>query len=466
MKKFSLLKIMPLVFLVLSLFFLVIFGKKIQNYFGKAEGLPAKIIVETQSDLGVLPQPWQALAQGGEEKEQRLANVVPLIQPLTPKYLRIDHLFDAYGVVNGAKNGQMTYDFSKLDQLVNDILATGAKPMLSLSYMPPVISQRDVTDLPSHWSDWQEIVKTIIEHYSGKNHQNIDNVYYEVWNEPDLFGQWKTYGKKNYLQLYEYAAKGAAAAQAVNNFKIGGPATTAFYKNWIEELVKYVYKNHLRLDFLSWHKYSLQPQAFLDDINFVDTLLTSHYGGFYLLPKFISEWGSDPQNSPLHDAEFDAAHMVAVIRQLLSRVDLAFVFEIKDGPDPSGKDFWGRWGLLTHEKAGLVKKPKYYALELLNQMKGQRLNLTGEGTFVTGFGAKTENSYKIILTNYDQEGKHSETFPVTFVGLTPGEYQFSQTNLYGKIVSTNETVTNNSLLKTIFLPANNLVLLELNFLFP
>lgn len=378
----------------------------------------------------------------------------------------IDHLFDAYGVVNGARNGQMTFDFSKLDALVNDILSTGAKPMFSLSYMPPIISSGDVTDLPVNWFDWQEVVKATIEHYSGKNHLNISDVYYEVWNEPDLFGQWKTYGKKNYLQLYEYAVKGAAAAQNVNDFKIGGPAIAAFYKNWFEEFIKYVYENHLRLDFLSWHKYSLQPQAFLDDINFIDALLTSHYGGFYLLPKFISEWGSDPENSPVHDTEFDAAHLVAVSRQLLSRVDLAFIFEIKDGPDPSGKDFWGRWGLLTNEKASLQKKPKYYALNLLQNMKGQRLNVTGEGTFVTGFGAKTENSYKVILVNYDQEGKHNETFPVIFAGLTPGKYQFSQTDLYGKTIITNETVTGDNLIKTIFLAANNLVFLQLTLLTP
>ena len=99
-------------------------------------------------------------------------------------------------------------------------------------------------------------------------------------------------------------------------------------------------------------------------------------------------------------------------------------------------------------------------------MKGQRLNLTGEGTFVTGFGVKDENSYKVILVNYDQDGVHNETFPVTFTGLNPGNYQFSQTNLYGKTLTTQETITGDNLLKTIFLAANNLVLLELTPLTP
>lgn len=449
-----------LLFLLATLPLLVFLVQNAQRYLSFGEGTPASIVVETEINLGPLPQPWQALAQGGEEREQRLANVVGLIKPLSPRYIRLDHIFDGYDVVAGEKNGKMTFDFLKLDLVVNDILATGALPMFSLSYMPLVISSGDITSPPTDWLDWQAVVRATIEHYSGKNQKNITDVLYEVWNEPDLFGNWKISGDKDYRLLYAYAAQGANQAKGVNAFKIGGPATTAFYKNWLEEFVKYVYEKNLRLDFFSWHKYSLDPLEYLADINFIDSLLTKH-GGSYLLPKFITEWGSVSENSTLHDGSFDAAHMVAVIRQILDRVDLAFTFEIKDGRSPTAEKFWGRWGILTHESTGLIKKPRYFALLLLNKIKGDRLKITGEGTRVTGFAAKNGETTSLILVNYDRQGVHTENVPVTFTAIKPGIYTFNQTFLGQQTLTTMEEVATFNLSKTFFMPANSVLLLEL-----
>ncbi|MCL5095914.1 MAG: glycosyl hydrolase [Patescibacteria group bacterium] len=449
-----------LLFLLLMLPLLVFLAQKTQKYLSRATGTPAKIIVDTQTNLGPLPEPWKALAQGGEEKEKMLTSTIPLVKALSPQYIRIDHIYDYYKVVTKNPKDKLVFDFSKLDQTVDDILATNAKPMLSLSYMPLAISAGEITDEPKNWLDWQEVVRKTVEHYSGKENKNLADVSYEVWNEPDLFGNWKTYGKKDYRLLYLYAAKGAAQAKETNSFKIGGPATTAFYKNWLDELIQYVYQNKLRFDFFSWHKYSQNPEDFRTDVDYLDSLLARH-GGSYLLPKYLTEWGSDSENSPKHDTNFDAAHAVAVIRRLLDRTELIFSFEIKDGPPPKEQVFWGRWGMLTHESVGLKKKPKYLALELLTKMGGQRLNLTGEGSWVTGFAAKEEETIKIILTNYDQDENHNENIPVTFTNLNPGNYKFKQTNLDGTIFDSVEVVSEDQLTKNIFLPVNNVVLLEL-----
>lgn len=459
MTSFSRGKIITLLFFIASLPFLILAVQNAQRYLSQAEEVPANIKVETKTSLGPLPQVWRALAQGGEERGQRLSNLTSAISPLAPRYLRIDHLYDFYDVVSKDSNGKLFFDFSRLDQVVNDILSIGAKPFLSLSYMPPAISQGDITDLPLNWLDWQEVVQKTIEHYSGKTEQNITDVIYEVWNEPDLFGQWKMAGEKDYRLLYLYASRGAAQASNINAFKIGGPATTSFYKNWLEEFIKYVYQRGLRLDFFSWHKYAFSPTAFIEDINFIDSLLTRH-GGSYLLPKYITEWGSIPENSTVHDTNFDAAHTVAVLRQIFDRVDLAFAFEMKDGRSPTGERFWGRWGLLTHESTGLVKKPRYFALALLAKMTGERLKTDGEGTFVSGFAAKDGQNIRLILTNFDQQGRHSESVPITFTGLEPGEYLLRQTGLDGKTTVSEETVSADSLTKIIFLPANSVVLLE------
>jgi beta-xylosidase len=318
----------------------------------------------------------------------------------------------------------------------------------------------DITAPPINWGGWSAVVQQTIQHYSGRSSYNLNNVAYEVWNEPDLFGNWKIGGEKDYRLLYKYAIEGANQAKTTNPFKIGGPAITAPYKAWVDGFLDYIKANNLRIDFYSWHRYSLEPEEFLKDINKVDIWLFQNAG--YSLEKYLTEWGSVSENSPYHDSNFDAVHLVATLRQLIHRVDLAFVFEIKDGPSPEGKKYWGRWGLLTHEKAGLVeKKPRYFALQLLNKITGTRILLEGEGTWVTGFASKEGNKIKIILVNFDQNNRHFETVPLTINNLANGTYSFQESFLIGAGRNLTETITNGFLKKEIPLSANNIVVVEL-----
>jgi beta-xylosidase len=476
MRKKKKVRIRPLIALVLLLIGLSFFTWQtgnIQIWWQQASGQPANIVVDTEAILGPMPQPWRALAQGGEEEEPMLSSVVSEIKQLKPKYIRIDHVFDSYNLVSGSKNGGVTYDFTQLDQTVNDILATGALPFFSLSYMPPAISKDgQVASVPENWSDWSTLVKTFIEHYSGKNNRNLSNVYYEVWNEPDLFGNWKIRGcrlwefncdpEKDYRLLYLHSILGARQAQNTNSFHLGGPATTGFYPAWTEGLFKWVETKGLRLDFISWHRYHPDSNQYRQDLEGLERLIEKH-PHFLGIEKIISEWGSDPENSINHDTIYDAAHSVAVIRTLMARVDLAFNFEIKDGPDPAGRKYWGRWGLLTHQNFGKEKKPRYFALDYLNQVGQERLSLAGEGTWVKGIAGKDKDSLQVLLVNYDPQASHQETVPIKFINLTPGDYLLQEIFLLGKNLQEKITVGfEGSLERSIYLPANSLVLIKLS----
>ena len=458
MKKKQLFSLIVVLLLIIALFLNLDLVKKVQLFLGEALGKKANIVVDVSIDQGPVEPIWQALAQGGEEKNP-FDEIISEITLLKPKYIRIDHLYDFYDVVR-RENEKLKFNWSQLDQVVDHILKTGAIPFLSLSYMPPAISSGDITDPPQNWREWQLVVQKTIEHFSGRNQRNLTNVYYEVWNEPDLFGNWKIGRSPNYSLLYHYAVLGANQARNTNPFKIGGPGTTSPYRNWVNKFLNYIVKNNLRLDFYSWHRYSARPREFLIDINRIDTWLFQRAGA--TLPKFLTEWGSNSENSPWHDSRFDAAHLVAVIRQLIQRVDLAFVFEIKDGPDPSGKKYWGRWGLFTHEKAGPIeKKPKYYALQLLNKMGKKRIKLEGEGTWVTGFATKEDKKIKIILTNFDPKDRHFETVPLTINNLESGRYFYKESFLSGISRAATETITTGTLEKEVSLSPNDVVLIEL-----
>jgi hypothetical protein len=423
--------------------------------FSRAFGKPANILVRTDILLNPVKTDFlHAFAQGGEEATDMITPIVSDIQPLKPHIIRIDHIYDHFNVVQ--KNGStVSVDFSQLDQIVSSITQSGATPLLSLSYMPSAIAvDGNITSPPVDWNDWSFVVQKTIEHYSGMNNKNLKNVYYEVWNEPDLaqFGGWSTGGTKNYLTLYQYAVIGAEKATNVNQFFIGGPSTTGLYKNWILALMK----SGSRVDFFSWHTYSDNPKKFFDDQKTIASLLAP-YQQFAYIPKLITESGFTGSKDSRYNTMFAAAHMAAVFRQIATAPPhYLFSFQLKDGINQEDG-----WGIIGHESNGKLKKPRYYIYSFLEQMAGTRLELEGEGSWVTALATKHEDSIRLLLVNYNNESSKSETVPVTFLNVTPGTYAYREQFLLGRNAQFNETISETSLKKEIFMPANSVAILEL-----
>lgn len=390
---------------------------------GRAFGVKANIIVDAGSAFEVQKSyVWKNLAQGGEEDGRMLYPVLPYVKKLSPHYIRIDHIFDYYGVIRGRDGERLVLDWTNLDLTLSDILATGAKPFLSLSYMPPLLSGGDVTDLPANWRDWEFLVRSLVEHVSGKNGLGIPDVYYEVWNEPDLFGKFKTKGSKSYLDLYYYTHRGATLATNTLPFKIGGPATTSHYKNWLNDILDFVSSRSLRFDFYSWHTYSPDLSKFERDLLEIEKVLS---GRNLKIELIISEFGITGDNDKRYDSYFSAIHNLAVASLLEGRLNKLFTFEIKDGL--GGEKYWGRWGILTHEKWGEpLEKPRYGSLQFLNRMEGNFVNAAGFGSWVKGFAKKKGETVRLLLVNYDTRGKNYESVPVKFINLKAGKYVYSR----------------------------------------
>lgn len=438
----------------------------------KAAESSANIVIETNTIVGPLSRPWEALAQGGEGKGRMLEATIFDVRQLKPRYIRIDHIFDQYDIVSKDANGIIQYNFTLLDQTVDDILASGALPLLSLSYMPTELATDSIISAPKSWGDWQLLVQKTIEHYSGQFGKNLINVYYEVWNEPDIFGNYS-----QYHTLYKYAVMGANNAENTNPFKIGGPVTSVLERpnvlgkvSYVDLFLRFVKNEHLRLDFISWHLYSFKPSEYFSQVEKVNLSLAS-YPEFLSLPKMITEWGSNSEMDIRHNQLFDAAHTVATIRTLLGRIDLAFSFEIIDGIQSDGTAFSGRWGVLTHDSFGRIKKPRYYALSLLSQLRQQQIKASGENDFIYAISSKDETTISTLLTNYDSRSTHAESVPVTFLGLEKANYTLRKTVLDQAHLSSETTeseiaVTTNQYTITLPMTSNSVVLLELSKVSP
>lgn len=447
MDKGKLFKLVGSLFLLLVLPLGVIAVRNVVKYFSGATGIPANLVVDMGTDYGQSQDTWRNLAQGGEEKGRMLAPVISQVQALRPEYIRIDHVFDYYNQ-------------GDLDAVIGDITATGAKPFIAISYMPPDIAKGgDINAEPNNWSDWEARVQALVEHVSGRGGLAISNVYYEVWNEPDLFGGYKIGGSKSYLDLYSHTVSAANRAGNTLPFKIGGPATTGYYKNWMTGLLDFVNRTGLRLDFLSWHDYSKDMDSYVSDTNGARNLLAQY--NLEGREMIISEMGPNSENDTVYDGYFGAIHEIATATVLQDEVDKTFTFEIIDGP--GNEKYWGRWGLYTNPKFGAPEaKPRVSALNFLNSMSGgSKLSILGQGSWVRAFAKKLSNGIiRILLVNYDPNGKHEELVPVKFVNLPSQNFSLKRVEFLGSSFSQDVATTSGEWATTQYLKPNSAMILE------
>ncbi len=174
---------------------------------------------------------------------------------------------------------QLAKDKDAQDKLLNNyeniikkITEAGGIVILDIFSTPAGLGQTlDKKSPPWDFRAFKELIKNHIRNLSCNKRYNI---WYEVWSAPDL-DDFFLGRKQEYLNLYRAVAE--AAKELSKEFKIyipvGGPATSWWFQNFdantitiaerslIYELIKFCYRYHLPLDFISWHAYSTDPRA-------------------------------------------------------------------------------------------------------------------------------------------------------------------------------------------------------------
>jgi beta-xylosidase len=429
--------------------------KKIIDLRKGAAPVPASISVDTEGVIGEVPYSlWQNISQGGEEAADMVGPVAVQARSLRPRLIRVDHLFDYYNVFQGPNN----FNFTQLDKVIDSIILAGAKPLLSLSYTPASMAKNGKNaDEPQNWNDWYSLVKATARRYSVE--KSISGIYYEVWNEPDLFGGWHYAKNPNYTTLYIQSSRAVAEGAYGTDFKIGGPATTAFYPSWIKSIFNTARSNGLRLDFISWHKYSKNMADFEADFDKLYQILPD-YPQYANIEKLITEVGPNPEPDSVYDNKYSAIHLLSLVTHLQDKASRLFTFELVDGPTSRSDKSTG-WGVITHPSNGAKPKPRFFALQFLNQLQGQKLYSAGDGSYVTSISTKNGPTIQTLLVNYDPRNSHVESVPLAYRHLEPGNYLMSATNFLGNTTRKNIVVTTNNYTDTIYMEPNTAQLIEI-----
>ena len=115
------------------------------------------------------------------------------------RYIRFHAIFhDVLGTVR-VENGKTIYDWTKIDQLYDDLLARRIKPFVELGFTPNAMKTsgnkifywQGNTSHPAP-AAWKDLVDAFIHHIEKRYGQaEVRTWFFEVWNEPNLSGFWE-----------------------------------------------------------------------------------------------------------------------------------------------------------------------------------------------------------------------------------------------------------------------------------
>ena len=307
-------------------------------------------------------------------------------------------LCDDLGVYTES-GGRAVHDFTGVDRVYDELMATGLRPVVELSFMPrdlardpgrTVFTWEGIISPPRDWDRWADLVRSLAQHLVQR--YGLDEVVsrwaFEVWNEPNLEVFWSG-TPAEYFRLYDVSARAIKSVHP--GLRVGGPSSAA--AGWVRELLAHVRASGAPLDFVSTHVYGNVP---LD----LRPGLASH--GRAGTPIWWTEWGTTPTHfNQVGDTVFAAAFLLRGMASALGRLEALSHWVASDHFEELGRPpelFHGGFGLLS---VGNLRKPRYWAMALLGRLGPSRLPVSvrgdGAGGLVEALAARHDDGRIGIL---------------------------------------------------------------------
>ena len=348
--------------------------------------------VDAGNVRGVLPRPWRPMigsehlalllregGPGGSHVGDELAEAFRIVRrELGTSFVRAHGiLHDSLGVYREV-DGQPVHDFTRVDAMLDRLLATGLRPIVELSFMPrdlardpdrTVFMYGGIISPPRDDDRWTDLVRGLVGHLADRyGRDEVADWAFEVWNEPNLGLFWDD-AESAYLRLYDASA---AAVKAVDpRFRVGGPATAA--AAWVDDLLAHCSATGTPIDFVTTHTYGMPPLDLRP--------ITARFGRPDL-PLWWTEWGVSPSHgAAINDSPWGAPLVARGMRSAAGRLDALSYWVASDHfveLGEAGQLFHGGFGLLT---IGNLRKPRFWALALLEGLGGAEVacELEGDG---------------------------------------------------------------------------------------
>jgi len=310
-----------------------------------------------------------------------------------------------------------SYDFSRTDEYLAAVRATGAQIIYRLGESIEHSSTKRFVHPPRSAEKWAQICLGIIRHYnegwSDGFHHGIR--YWEIWNEPENRPAMWSGSDDDYFQLYKTTAR--AIRSRYPELKIGGPAVgdsgelaggefrpSAFVTGFLD----FCRRESVPLDFFSWHCYTADPSELVARARALRDLLDRR--GFAKTESHLNEWNYLPGNSWRAISRSSAAgERQHFYEQMAGAPGAAFVaaalLELQDAPVDMCNFFHGELGGfgLFNEHGVPTKNHHAFAAFRLLLRTPKRIetsgSVSGQLAFVAGL-SEGQHEAVILVSNY------------------------------------------------------------------
>ena len=322
------------------------------------------------------------------------------------KYIRMHGLLhDDMGVYQEDKKGNPEYNFQYIDALYDALLKQHIRPFVELTFMPSQLASGPQTIFwwkgnitpPKDPAKWSALIHALVAHFKERyGAEEVQQWYFEVWNEPDLHDAFFSGSLEDYLALYKNTAEAVKAECPA--CRVGGPASAIPYA-FEEAFEKYVVANKTPADFVATHAYGVN-QGFLDADGSAGTVLDPspdavsgrmqhsrellQASGRPSMELHFTEWSSAyTPTDYMHDQYHQASYILDKIKRASPYVDSMSYWTFTDIFEENGPrftPFHGGFGLMNLQG---IRKPAFFAYRFLAQLGAEDVKSSDPQSWIT-----------------------------------------------------------------------------------
>ena len=267
-------------------------------------------------------------------RDDSMAQLKTTVDELGFRYIRFHAIFHDVLKTVRVEDGRTVYDWTKIDELYDKLLARRIKPFVELGFTPKAMATSN--NQIFYWAGntshpdpaaWKDLVAAFIRHIEQRyGADEVRSWFFEVWNEPNLAGFWEGADQKAYFELYDLTANTIKAIDPL--LRVGGPSTAG--AAWVPEFLDHVANSGAAVEFVTTHAYGVDggfldekgegdtklspsPDAIIGDVRRVREQITaSRHPG---LPLYFTEWSTSYTPRDLvHDSYISAPYILSKLK--------------------------------------------------------------------------------------------------------------------------------------------------------
>ena len=333
------------------------------------------------------------------------------------QYVRFHAILDdENGIYDEDAQGHPVYNFSYLDQIYDGLLDRNVRPFVELSFMPRKLASsptgfpfwyKPLVAPPNNYAHWDELIAQCTRHLMARyGEPELEQWYFEVWNEPNLPFWGGQPAEPTYYELYDHTAR--ALKSVSPNLRVGGPATAQ--AAWVDRFIRHCTDQRSPVDFVSTHVYGNDKS---EDIfgtheaiprrDMVGRAVKKVYDQVHRsprpdLPIIWSEYNASYMaETAVTDAPFMGPWLANNIRLCDGLTTAMSLWTFSDVFEEQGvvkQPFYGGFGLIAKDG---IPKAAFNAFRLLHMLGKERIPVASENALVT---RDADGQLAIAVWNY------------------------------------------------------------------